>query len=105
MGALVYFCFFAGCISLYILFSIAKTRTRKVLLVNFFLIYLFGFIIAIDEVSAACMYSTCKHGWYSKYNTFEKFMAFLWTLTPCLFFTKQIGAIIKDISEENETET
>ena len=102
MGFLVYLCFFVGCITLYILFAIAKTIIRKAFIITVFIIYLTGFIIAVNEVSDACTYRTCKHGWYSKYNTFEKFMALLWTLTPGLFFTKQIRTIIKDI---NETET
>ncbi len=105
MGFLVYLCLFAGCIALYILFSIAKTLIRKAFIVICFIIYLGGFAIANNAVAEACTHWKCKHGWYSKSNTFEKFMALLWTLTPGLFFTRQIGTIIKDMLDENETGT
>ena len=91
MGLLVYLCLFAGCIALYNLFTTAKTTVRKIFIISCFIIYLIGFAIANDAIAEACTHGHCRHGWYSKSNTFEKFMALLWTLTPWLFFTKQIG--------------
>ncbi len=82
MGNLVFLLFFAGCFFLVFLIGTEKTKIKKVLFSGCLIVYIIGFGIANGAVRDACTHGNCKHGWYSKKNDAEKFMALLWTLTP-----------------------
>lgn len=99
MGVLVFVGFLAGCGFLVFLIFEAKHnkfRIKQVLFSCWLVIYIIGFFIANQAVGDACTHGNCIHGWYSKYNYIEKFIALLWVLSP--------GVLLLPSNDEEDTE-
>lgn len=87
-------------IMIYYIFA-AKEKLQKIFLIIALTIYISISLFLNDNVKKASTHGNTKHGWYSKYNNKEKFIASTWFLTFPLGVSFLYIVFFKRRKEEN----